>query len=247
MLKKIVFVMVIFFSFQFKSYSNSSQKSLLMKADLFKRGETQLIKNNIIFHFEKWLIKKEKESSFVIYFKNKEGQVIAEEKIILNEKGSFRYELGQFQVDQHAKFSLKKNSHLEMLYREGKESTINKLKWGKNFILPPMILDYVRDNYSAILKGPQEVELVIPNLQTNISFTFSLKTKEDPRCYKRASLCILFEPSSFLIRLFTESLYLYYDKDLQLIKASGPTLLYWREPEGGSLKPFFGDSYFNYK
>ena len=126
-----------------------------------------------------------------------------------------------------------------MIYEEGGESTTNKLKWGKNFILPPMILDYVRDNYLKILKKPQEVELVVPNLQTNISFTFSLKKSSESKCLKEASYCILFEPSNFFIRLLTESLLLSFDKSLKLIKASAPTLLFWKEYKEGSLKPSF--------
>ena len=129
--------------------------------------------------------------------------------------------------------------------KKGERNQLNKLKWGRNFILPPMIIDYIRDNYSLFLKKPQGVELVVPHLQKNISFTFSIKSKNDPKCFNEAYLCILFRPSNFFIRLFADSLHLSFDKKLRLIKASGPTLLYWKENKH-SLVPFSGDSYFNY-
>ena len=248
--KKIFFFIIIgiSFSFQVKSYSNDGLRSLLMKANIFKKGETSLIKSNIIFQFEKWLIKEnENRSLFVSYFKNKEGLVVAEERLLLKGKELIEYKLDQFQIDEHAKFFLKEGMFLEMRYRKGEERTVNKLKWRKNFILPPMILDYIRDNSSKILKRSQEVELVIPHLQTNISFTFKLKKKNDPNCFKEAFYCILFEPSNFFIGLFTEALYLSFDKKFRLIKASGPTLLYWRKRKRLSLVPFLGDSYFEYK
>ena len=246
--KKIIFFIIISFSFQVESYANDELRSLLMKANIFKKGETSLIKSNIIFQFEKWLIKeKGNRSLFVSYFKNKEGSVVAEERLLLKGKELIEYKLDQFQVDEHAKFFLKKDMFLEMQYRRGEESSVDKLKWRKNFILPPMILDYIRENSSKILKRSQEVELVIPHLQTNISFTFKLKKKNDPKCFKEAFYCILFEPSNFFIGLFTETLYFSFDKRFRLIKASGPTLLYWRKRKMLSLGPFLGDSYFDYK
>lgn len=243
--KKLIFI-IISFSFQFSSYPNDPLKTLMMKANFFKKGETKLIKSNIAFKFEKWLIKKQgNKSLFVSYFKNKDGQVVAKEQLFFKGKKIIRYELDQFQVGEYANFFLKEDGYLEMLYKKGERNQLNKLKWGRNFILPPMIIDYIRDNYSLFLKKPQEVELVVPHLQKNISFTFSIKSKNDPKCFNEAYLCILFRPSNFFIRLFADSLHLSFDKKLRLIKASGPTLLYWKENKH-SLVPFSGDSYFNY-
>ncbi len=219
-----------------------------MKADFFKKDEAELTKSNIVFKFERWEVKKKgKKRLFVSYFKNKEGKVIAEERLLLEGKKLIRYELDQLQVNEHAHFVLKEDGYLEMQYRKGKEDEYSKLKWEENFILPPMILDYVKENYSEFNKGPKEVELVVPHLQKNISFTFFLKEKKESKCFKDAFLCILFKPSNFFIGLFTESLHLSFDKKLRLIKASGPTLLYWDNRKKDSLRPFSGDSYFNYK
>jgi len=236
----------LFLLLPFNSLSEERSKLLMMNGHFFKKGETHLNKNNAIFQYEKWLVKNKGETRLLIsYFKNKKGKVVAKEKLLFKGKGLVSYELDQFQIGEHGTFLLKDRSSLEILYKEGKKVKKSYLKWKGNFILPPMIPDYIRDNFSILnSKGSMEVELVVPHLQTNISFTFYLKNKRNPECFEKAFFCILFKPSNFFIGLFTDSLFLSFDKKLKLIKASGPTLLYWRKGKEEGLTPFIGDSYF---
>ena len=220
-----------------------------MKGHFFEKGETNVIKSNVVFQFEKWLFEKKGNNRiYMSYFKNREGEVVAKEKLVLKGQDPIRYELDQFQVDERAVFILKEDRSLKMLYKEGKQSDVRYLKWEKNYILPPMIPEYIKTHFPSLRsKGSKEVELVVPHLQTNFSFTFYLNEKKIPQCLEKAFICILFKPSNFFIGLFTDPLFLSFDKKFRLIKASGPTLLYWRKSKKEALSPFSGDSYFNLK
>jgi hypothetical protein len=223
-------------------FSNLFGKTIL-SGQFFKEGSNQ---QHLLFTFEKEEILKEGQTVWKSRFFNAQKKLVALEKLVFEGEKLTEYYLNQSQVKETGKFYLHDNI-LKMYYSKNEKDSSATLIWNDKTILPPMIPGFLKKQRKNLEeKKSLEVKLVVPHLLTAISYEFRLGKKNNSKCLKKASYCVFFEPGYFFIRWMVEPLILSLDKDFQILKAEGPSLLYVKENSSGKWVPFKGDAFFTY-
>jgi hypothetical protein len=223
-------------------FSNLFGKTIL-SGQFFKEGSNQ---QQLLFTFEKEEIFKEGQKVWESRFFNAQKKLVALEKLVFEGEKLTEYYLNQSQVKETGKFYLHDNI-LKMYYSKNEKDSSATLIWDDKTILPPMIPGFLKKHRKNLEeKKSLEVKLVVPHLLTAISYEFRLGKNNDSRCLKKTSYCVFFVPGYFFIRWMVEPLILSLDKDFQIMKAEGPSLLYVKENSSGEWVSFKGDAIFSY-
>lgn len=172
------------------------------------------------------------------FFDAKTGEIQAQESVFYNEKNEvIAYELEQKQTGEKARLDIT-SSTVRMRYQQkNQKPEENQIQRQKNFLLPPLILEYLYENFAKLKQQKKlPVQLAVPHWNTYFSFEYRWQASQPH--------VVEFVATNFLIRLGAPKLRLEIDEHGRVLRASGPSLL--KRRRGEKWEAFTGRSEMEY-
>ncbi len=222
-----------------------SRQSSALEAKLYPLNSEARDKSaqDFVYRFQSEDRVQEKKAVRVTKFETKSGEVVAEEKVVLGDKGLVE----EYVLDHRQQKLVVKIQRTELRYqaeisKSGKvrrDSARAGSEGKSEVVLPPFIVDRIQRDLANLEKGVKtEFKVLIPDLMQTITFRAQLDRIENGR------VVIQLSPANWIISIFAPPpLFFFFDKKTNaLLEAHGQTLLV---DEKG--KPFFSRTVFEHQ
>lgn len=169
-------------------------------------------------------------------YKDLDGEVLVEEKMVTNKGELVRYDIEQKQLKQTAWIETspgKVTYNLKKFRKNNYPQTEDK---PDNLLLPMQITPFVKNNWDHFMAGKsKDIQLGVWHRQEHLGFELSVDKEQS----NKERLVVKMAPSSFLIKAIVSPLYFYFDKSTKSLKEyKGRTAP--KEKKGRSYNNFDG-------